>query len=146
VETPNRGSADDKQNHPAQPAHEDDRDTDCVQHVHAEKIGPRCPPPRDCVFLNPKQEAKAENFSAAEDDLFPDLGSSRSFLLHLVCDQGDRDPGEKKKQRCRKSPAQMRPHGETRIARCASEPRVVAMGLEHQDTGKPAQPINIGKA
>ncbi len=90
----------------------------------------------------PKAKISAPRWIVAARDL-----RRREILLQeFVRDQGKRDSRQKQKQRRRKRSAQLRIHEEAALARRSAEPRVIAMGLEHQQAGQSAHPVDIGEA
>jgi hypothetical protein len=74
------------------------------------------------------------------------LPGRHAFPNELVRNECEGDAGKKKEQRRGKGSTQLRKHEERGFARAGGEPGVVAMGLEHEDAGETAHPVDVGEA
>src|SRR5438128_1861136 len=74
-----------------------------------------------------------------------DLVRSQSLLPQFVNHQGEGNSCEEEKQRSRQGAAELRPHEKLGLARVATQPRVVAVGLKHQYAGQAAHPVDINE-
>ena len=80
---------------PAEDAHQHDRETEHIEDVDAQEIGPGRPPVAERVFLDAKEEAESEDFCAAENGCFRDFGGSGAFFSEAFRYQCDGNTGKK---------------------------------------------------
>ncbi len=131
---------------PAKNAHQHDGNAEDVENVDAQKIRPGNPFVTEGVFLNAEQQPEPENFRAAKNGLPGDLSRGNSLLPELFGDQRNGYAGEENEKRSRQSPAELGEFVQLRIVEFGSEPRIVAVGLEHEKASQTAHPVNVRKA
>ena len=81
------------------------------------------------------QGAEAEDFRAAEGGLAGDGVGSNSLLTKFFCDEGEGDASEKNEEWGWEGATELRPFVKPGVAQGGTEPRVVAMSLEHEQAG-----------
>src|SRR5271157_4052144 len=120
---------------PAEHAHQDHGEAEDVEHVNAEKIGPRGRPTGEEKFLDAEEDAVAKDFGAAEGGLAGNGVTGDSLLAESAGDEGNGNTGKKNKQRRGECAAELRQLEERGAALIGAEPGVVAVGLKHQEAG-----------
>ena len=131
---------------PAEQSHEGHGEAKDVEDVDAEEIGPGNPFIAESVFLEAEEEAESKDFYTAETGLFRDGIGGNSLLAEAFVDECHRDPCEEDEEWSGKSAAELRPVIEGGVAEVGSEPGIVAVGLEHEEAGEAAEPVDVGEA
>jgi len=106
----------------AKQRHHDHRQTDDVENVDAEKIGPRRPAPGDEIFLQAEEQAEADDFSAAAGHATGNLAGRGVFPNQFAGYQSEGNSGEKKEERRGQRPEALRVFKDDGVARIAAEP------------------------
>jgi len=92
--------------------------------------------------LQAEGESEGQDFCAAEEHGASDFGGGALLTDQLVGDQGEGDSGEKEEEWSREGSEELRGFEEGGVAGIASEPGVVTVGLEHEDAGEAAHPVD----
>ena len=72
--------------------------------------------------------------------------AGNSLFAETIGDERHRDAGEEDEEGRGESAAELRPVVERGVVEVGTEPGVVAMGLEHEEAGQAAHPVDVDEA
>src|SRR5208337_3928599 len=78
-----------KQREAAKQRHQNHRQADDVQDVHAKQVRPWSPSPGDEIFLQAEEESEAKDFGAAAKHGAGDYGRAQAFAHEFVSNQSE---------------------------------------------------------
>jgi len=128
---------------PAEHRHKNHGETENVEDVDAKEVGPGSATVAEEEFLDAEEEAEGEDFGAAKGRLFQDGVAGNALFAEAFGGEGHGEAGEENKERSGECPAELRPMEERGVAEVGAEPGVVAVGLEHEEAGEAAHPVDV---